>query len=52
MTWFREKEPVQTSDTVTSGREGPGKFHLELQAVQIHDQVRFETQEWEVTTGQ
>ena len=39
MAWFREEEPVQTGETVTSGREGPGKYHLELQAVQLQDQV-------------
>ena len=37
--WFREEEAVRTSETVTSGRDGPGKYHLELRAVQIQDQV-------------
>ena len=39
VTWFREKEPVQTGDSVTTGSAGPGKYHLELQAVQLDDQV-------------
>ncbi|KAF0298581.1 hypothetical protein FJT64_004065 [Amphibalanus amphitrite] len=39
--WYREqeKEPVQTSDAVSTGREAPGRHHLQLEGVQLQHQV-------------
>ncbi|XP_037076316.1 muscle M-line assembly protein unc-89-like, partial [Pollicipes pollicipes] len=36
--WFREEEPVQTSEMVTLSRGAPGKYHLDLKTVQLEDQ--------------
>ncbi|XP_043200181.1 uncharacterized protein LOC122369469 [Amphibalanus amphitrite] len=38
--WYREqeKEPVQTSDSVSTGREAPGRHHLQLEGVQLQHQ--------------